>query len=56
LALDALLRSEARTAALLDAIEKGSVSPAVLGDGHKQALRALPNAALRARAVKLLSP
>jgi putative membrane-bound dehydrogenase-like protein len=56
LALDAILRSEARTAALLDAIEKGSVSPAVLGDSHKQALRALPNAALRARALKLLSP
>jgi putative heme-binding domain-containing protein len=56
LALDALLRSEARTTALLDAIEQGRLNPAVLGDTHRKALRALPNAALRARAVKLLPP
>jgi putative membrane-bound dehydrogenase-like protein len=54
LAVDALLRTQARTAALLDALEQGKVKPTVLAESHKQALRTLKDDALRARAARLL--
>jgi putative heme-binding domain-containing protein len=56
LALDALLRTEARTAALLAALEHGKVRRAQLGETHVEALRTHPNESLRARARKLLAP
>jgi hypothetical protein len=56
LALDALLRTESRTAALLDAVERGRVDRSLVDDPHRQALRAVPNAALRSRAAKVLPP
>jgi hypothetical protein len=56
LAIDALLRTEGRTAALLTAIEKKQLNPDYLDAGQRQALRSHANPALRARAVKLLPP
>jgi hypothetical protein len=56
LALDALLRTEARTAALLDALEQSKLKAAQLSDSHAQALRSLKSESLRARALKLLPP
>jgi putative heme-binding domain-containing protein len=56
LALNALLRGDARAAALLDAIEQGRVKPSVLSAEQARALRGLKNEALRKRAVKLLPP
>jgi putative heme-binding domain-containing protein len=56
LAIDALLRTESRTAALLAALEKKQLNPDCLDAGQRQALRSLTNPALRARAVKLLPP
>ncbi|MCI0462352.1 MAG: neutral/alkaline non-lysosomal ceramidase N-terminal domain-containing protein [Gemmataceae bacterium] len=55
LALDALLRTEARAAVLLDALEKGQVQRTQLAESHVRALRALKDDMLRARAVKLLA-
>src|SRR5581483_11033210 len=52
LALDALLRTDARTAALLDALERGRVDKGLVDDVHRTVLRALPNPTLRARALK----
>jgi hypothetical protein len=54
LAIDALLRTEARTVALLDALEQGKVQPAQLNEAHVKALRTHKDATLRARAEKLL--
>jgi putative membrane-bound dehydrogenase-like protein len=54
LALDALVRTDARVAALLDAVERGTVRPALLNDAQRQKLHSLPNEALRTRAVKLV--
>ena len=54
LAVDALLRTEARTAALLDALDAGRVPRSSLSAAQVKALRTLGNATLRARAVKLL--
>ena len=56
LALDALLRTDARTVALVEALEKGRVKPAALGDTHMKALKMLKNESLRARALKVLPP
>jgi hypothetical protein len=56
LALDALLRTEGRTTALLEALEQGRVKPAMLGEIHVKALRSLKDDALRMRALKLLPP
>jgi putative heme-binding domain-containing protein len=52
LALDALVRMEARTAALLDAVDSGRLNIAIVDDAHRQALRTVANPSLRARAVK----
>jgi len=54
LAFDALLRTEARTTALLDALQEGRVPVALLGETHKQALRTHSNPKLRERGAKLL--
>jgi putative membrane-bound dehydrogenase-like protein len=56
LALDALLRTEVRTAALVEALEQGRVKPAALSDKHKETLRTLKDDKLRARAARVLSP
>ncbi len=54
LAFEALLRTDARTTALIDALERRRLDPGVLTDDQKRTLRNLPNAALRARAVKVV--
>ncbi len=54
LALEALLRTDERTSALLDAIENRAVMTAWLAEGHKKALREHANEKLRSRAHKLL--
>ncbi len=54
LALEALLRTDGRTAALLDALEAGKVKRGLLSEAHASALRRHDNPALRARAEKLL--
>jgi hypothetical protein len=56
LALDALARTESRTAALLDAVERGRLDPAYVDDAHRQVLRTATNSALRARAAKVFPP
>jgi putative membrane-bound dehydrogenase-like protein len=56
LALDALVRTEPRTAALLDAVERGQVAVDIVDDAHRQTLRAVSNPTLRARAVKAFPP
>jgi putative membrane-bound dehydrogenase-like protein len=55
LALDALLRDDARIAALLDALEQSRVKASALSPGQQKALRALKNERLRERAEKVLS-
>jgi len=55
IALDALLRTDARTEALLDAIEKERVRPSVLGDAQVKALRESKSQSVRERAGKLFS-
>lgn len=54
LAMDAFLRTEARTEKLLTAMEKGMFDPNKLALKHKSALRQHANPAIKARAVKLL--
>jgi putative membrane-bound dehydrogenase-like protein len=54
LAVDALLRTEGRTSALLDALEQGQIGPAQLSDDQRKALKDHANESLRARAAKLL--
>jgi hypothetical protein len=54
LAVDALLRTDGRTAALLDALEAGEVKRELLSEAQVRALRRHSNAALRERANKLL--
>jgi putative membrane-bound dehydrogenase-like protein len=54
LAVDALLRTEERTAALLHALEAGKVKREQLSEPQVSALRQHSNAALRERANKLL--
>lgn len=54
LALNALLRTDARTASLLDALEQNKVKPAQLDPTHRKALREHANDALRSRAMRLL--
>jgi hypothetical protein len=56
LAVDALLQTEKRTAALLDALEAGKVRREWLSDAQVKALRQHGNEALRARARKVLGP
>jgi putative membrane-bound dehydrogenase-like protein len=54
LAIEALLRTEARTDALLDALEAGTVKKAMLVADQQKALRGHKNAKVRQRARKLL--
>jgi putative membrane-bound dehydrogenase-like protein len=54
LALDALLRDNARTAALLDAVGEGKVTAAMLGEARVQRLLENPDPALRTRAEQRL--
>jgi putative membrane-bound dehydrogenase-like protein len=54
LAIDALLRADARTAALLDALEQGKVKPDQLSEAQVKALREHKDEKLRARAGKVL--
>ncbi|MCC6417595.1 MAG: neutral/alkaline non-lysosomal ceramidase N-terminal domain-containing protein [Gemmataceae bacterium] len=54
LALDALVRTDVRAAALLDALEKGQVQRAHLTEAHVRTLRGLQDKALRARVEKFL--
>jgi putative membrane-bound dehydrogenase-like protein len=54
LAFDALLRTDARTTSLLDALQEGRVPVALLGETQKQALRNHANTKLRERALRLL--
>ena len=54
LAIDALLRTDERTAALLDALEQQRVQPSVLNADQVKALRSSKNATLRERAAKVL--
>ncbi len=54
LAVDALLRTEARTATLLDALEQGKVQSGQLSPDQVKALREHKNQQLRARAEKVL--
>ena len=56
LAIDALLRTEARAAVLVEALEKRRVKPGDLKDPQVQKLRNLKDEKLRARADKALSP
>ncbi|MEX2174545.1 MAG: hypothetical protein WD872_09295 [Pirellulaceae bacterium] len=56
LAVDALLRSPARTESLLGLIESGKLDSKTLSAEQRKKLRALPDAQLRQRAEKLLSP
>lgn len=53
LALEALLRNEARTTALLNALEQGKVKPSILSKAQVNALRGHKNKTLRARAAQL---
>src|SRR5262249_10994157 len=55
LAIDALLRTEARTAALIDELEKKELKPANLTEKQIETLRKLKNEKLKARAQKVLS-
>jgi len=52
--IDALLRSQGRTAALIDAIEAGHVQPAEIAPDKRQTLIGHPNRELRERATKVL--
>src|SRR5262249_5706313 len=54
LALDALLRTNARIGALLDAIAAGKVAPAQLSASQVRTLRELSDESLRLRAQKLI--
>jgi hypothetical protein len=56
LALDALLRTDARAAALLDAIEQGKAQPALVTPEHAKKLREHKSEAVRTRAARLLPP
>jgi putative membrane-bound dehydrogenase-like protein len=55
LAVDALLRTDDRTTALLDALQAGKVKRALLSDAQVKALRNHKNRALRNRADKMLA-
>jgi hypothetical protein len=54
LAIDALLRTAARTAALVEALEKGQIKPADLKEAQLKTLQNVKDEKLRARAVKVL--
>jgi len=53
-AIDGLLRTEARTAVLIEALEQGRIKPGDLKDPQREALLKLKNEKLRARAEKAL--
>jgi putative membrane-bound dehydrogenase-like protein len=55
LAIDALLRTELRTAALIEALERKRLQPADLNEKQVETLHRLENEKLRARAEKALS-
>lgn len=55
LALNALLRDDARATALLNAVEAGKVERAALGGARAEKLKNYPNESLRRRAVKLIT-
>ncbi len=54
LALDALLRSKARTEVLLDAIENAQILPSRLNDTQRKKLRESADPAIRVRALRIL--
>jgi HEAT repeat protein len=54
LALDALLRTESRTDALLALLRSGKLKATDLSDAQRTKLRQLPNESQRSRAVRLL--
>jgi HEAT repeat protein len=54
LALDALLRTESRTDALLGLLRSGKLKAADLSDGQRTKLRQLPSPSQRNRAIRLL--
>jgi hypothetical protein len=54
LAVAALLRTDGRAAALVEALEAGKVTKAMLAPEHRQALLSHKDEALRLRATKLL--
>jgi predicted ATPase len=55
-ALDALLRSDARVAILLDVVEGGKVDPEQLGPARAEKLRKHANEKLAKRAAEVLKP
>jgi hypothetical protein len=55
LAIDALLRTEARTTALIEALERKELKPADLTEKQIEALRNLKNERLKVRVQRLLS-
>jgi putative membrane-bound dehydrogenase-like protein len=56
IAVSALLRTDERAGALIEALEKMRVAPTALSDAQRKALRELKNEKLRARALRLLPP
>ncbi len=54
-AIEALTRTNDRATALLDALESGSIDPALLTEAQSKRLRTQENPALRAQAERLLS-
>ncbi len=54
MALDALLRDDARMTVLLDGVAAGQLTAADLGEARVQKLKAVANSAIRARAEQLL--
>ncbi len=55
-ALDALLRDDTRTSALLDAVAAKRLDPALIGDSRIAKVKSHDNARIRARAEKLFYP
>ncbi|MFN0051567.1 MAG: hypothetical protein ACKV0T_05210, partial [Planctomycetales bacterium] len=55
LAIDALLRTDQRTAALLDALQSKQLQPSALSDAQRRALREHKQPRLRERALRLLT-
>jgi putative membrane-bound dehydrogenase-like protein len=56
LAIDALLKNEGRTVALLVALEQEQIRAVQLSDAHRKTLRNLKNEMLRKRALKVIGP
>jgi hypothetical protein len=54
LAIDALLRNDARTEVLLGLLESGKLAPATLNEAQRKKLRDLPDGRIRDRALRVL--